>query len=654
MKKLLVLILILLPLSSRAQELYSYYLLKQELKVITATKESESYLKVPRYMRVITREEIEELGVKNLFELLDYLPEFYYWRSYFGLNAVGAFGVEQSYLSEKIQVLVNGVPVYDPSNNSPFSVNSLFPLSNVKKVEIVYGPLTSLYGFNTSLAVINLITFTPSDKPKVTISKSTGNDSYASFFVPFKVKNFSGVLSADYAEERSPHREYTDPLKKSGIYSAFRKNFDYYLNLNHSSGFYLNAYGVNRDETFPATITKLVTDGNSYANRKAYVNRVGFKKNNEKWNLNVFASYNWFYLERGYNLCPFNHPYCSALLPHELLSVEERYVKDKTVGATLSFKTQFGKLLLGADYEEADLYKTRQKANFLPATATLPFFTGLKTFNSMKELSDEEKILPEHFRSSFSPYFQFFFSGEKYSALLNVKWSRINDLGNHWSSSISLMRRFKNSSLKLNVGRAIRLPSFEEMYLKNNSVLSGNPHLKVEKADSLIPSYEYFGKDFSFRLMGYLTWYRNFIYKRQITPYEFKWDNAGSTVRVRGLIASFKKRLNENFELELGLGRIFSVKGVSSDYLDYPKKKATARIGYSSGKLTSNLITVAYSRLPSGISGFARVDWNLTYRLSESEKLSLKVNNLLNRKYRFSDGVPGVERTLWLELQLSY
>jgi outer membrane receptor protein involved in Fe transport len=96
--------------------------------------------------------------------------------------------------------------------------------------------------------------------------------------------------------------------------------------------------------------------------------------------------------------------------------------------------------------------------------------------------------------------------------------------------------------------------------------------------------------------------------------------------------------------------------------LDYPKKKATARLGYSTGEFSSNLMMVACSKLPSNVSGFARFDWSFTWKLSEKGKFSLKVNNLFDRKYYSIDEgakksgsrIPGVERTLWLGLEFSY
>ncbi len=656
---LLIALLILLPAGAVSQELYSYYLLSQELKVLSATKESLPYSEVPRYTRVITREQIDRWGVRNLFELLDRLPEFYYWKSYFGLKAVGALGLRQSYYSEKIQVLVDGLPITDPSNGSSFSVNDIFSLSNVKQVEIIYGPMTSLYGFNASLAVINLITYSPSDRSlNFESSFSTGGDTYTSLFKSFRRGGFRGALSVNYSEERSPHKSYTDVLGVSENYSSLRKSFVFYLKIKHSSGFYLKSYTVDRDENFPLTLTKLVTTGNTYANRRATVNRVGVEKVFGGYKLNLFADYDWFFLERGYNLCPFNHQLCRSLpsLKSEPRAVEKRYVKSPGLGFFVSKDlTRYGEVFFGADYKEADFYKTKLRANFLPSSIDVTNLATVVSYSSMRELPGSEALFSPHFRSTFSPYFQYYLKFEDYSFLLNGRWNRTSDVGNYWSYSASFLKKRANWRFKLNLGRAIRIPSFEEMYLKNNPILMGNPNLRAEKADSIMPSVDYVGETFSFSGMAFVYWFHDFIYKKRVSPVSYIWSNSDSTVRVRGVDLTLKKRFLNSYELTVSGGRVFGVSGLSScEYFNFPRNKLVSGLSYLGQRISANLSLIAYSRASSEVPGFGRLDFNLLWKFSERQQFSLTVNNLLDKEIYYENGVPGEERTLWLEWRYSY
>ena len=658
----LIWLIALLSLFSQAysQELYSYYLLSQELQVLSATKEGIPYSDVPRYTRIITKEEIEKWGVKNLFELLDRLPEFYYWRSHFGLKAVGAFGLRQSYFSEKIQVLIDGLPVMDPSNGSSFSVNDIFSLANVKQVEIVYGPMTSLYGFNASLAIINLVTYRPEDKSlNIESSLSSGHDSYLSLLKSFTSGKTSGIIAVNYSEERSPHRTYTDFLGVSSSYSSFRKTSSYYIKINHPSGFYLKSYGVDRDDNFPLTLSRMISTDNSYTDRNAFINRVGFEREiNNDLKLNLFVDYNYFYLKRGYNFCPFNHSICRnlpVLNGQEPIAVEKRYVKNPGIGFLLIRNYEsYGKLFIGANYKEANLYKTELYANFLPSSVKLSNLSETIVYNKLINLPENEQILTPHFRSTFSPYIQYLFKSENYSVLLNGRWNKTNDAGDHWSYSLSILRKIGNLNLKLNVGRAIRIPSFEEMYIKNNPVLKGNPNLKAEKVDSLMPSFEYRKEDLSISGLVYLYWFKDFIYKEQISATTYQWNNAPSTVKARGISLSIKKRFFTNYEVELSGGRIFSVNGLSCNYFEYPKKKLTLGITYHNSRFTVNSLFLAYSKAASQIPGFNRLDLNISVNLSDRQNLSISIKNLFNERIYYENRIPGEERTLWLSWRYSY
>lgn len=653
------LIFLLVPIAASSQELYSYYLLSRELQVLSATKERLPLSEVPRYTRVITRDQIDRWGVRNLFELLDRLPEFYYWRSYFGLNAVGALGLRQSYFSEKVQVLVDGMPVSDPSNGSSFSVDDIFSLSNVKQVEIIYGPMTSLYGFNASLAVINLVTYSPGEKSlSVESSISTGHDSYISFLKSFKKNGFSGLFSLNYSEERSPHRGYTDFLGESAPYSSFRKSSVYYLNLKHSSGFYFKSYGVDRDHHFPLTLTYLITDGNTYADRRGFVNRIGFKERFGNYRVDLFANYNYFFLERGYNLCPFNHSICRNLPPLkgiEPKAVEKRYVKNPGVGILVSGNLgSYGEFFLGAEYNEADLYRTELYSTFLPSSFNLKDPSKIVVYKKGRKLPESEEILTPHLRTTFSPYFQYLLKLNTYTVLLNSRWNKNNDVGNYWSYSISLLKKIDRWNFKLNVGRAVRIPSFEEMYVKNNPILEGNPNLKGEKADSVMPSFEYKGDKFSISGMGYVYWFKDFIYKKSVSPSTYKWSNADSTVRIRGVVLTLKKLLFDKCELELSGARVFGVEGISGEYFNFPKKKLTADLSYMGNSLSGNISLVAYSKASSNIPRYGELNLNLSWSIDRRQRVSLSVNNLLNKKIYYESRVPGVERTLWLEWRYSY
>jgi vitamin B12 transporter len=124
--------------------------------VVTATAVPTPPQRVPGAFTIITRREIEERGYQSLQEALTIVP---------GLNLVptGGFGAQTSAFvrgnsSRSVLVLIDGVPVNDPSEpNGAFNFGQDL-LFDVERVEVFRGPASSLYGSAAIGGVVNLVT----------------------------------------------------------------------------------------------------------------------------------------------------------------------------------------------------------------------------------------------------------------------------------------------------------------------------------------------------------------------------------------------------------------------------------------------------------------------------------------------------------------
>ncbi|TCK05418.1 TonB-dependent receptor plug domain-containing protein [Phorcysia thermohydrogeniphila] len=640
---------------------FSYYLVEKELQIISATKEVILYSSVPRYMRVITREQIDRWGAKNLFDLFRHLPEFYVRKSDFYLNAVGALGLRQSYFSEKVQVLIDGIPLADPSNGSSFSTNNNISLDNVKRVEIIYGPMTSLYGFNASLAVVNLITYSPEDiDVKVGTSLSTSGSSDSYLVGSFKKGGFEGIYSFVYREDKGPHEGYTDWIGTTRNISLFSKHFTYYLKLNHESGFYFKSYGVNRDDSFPLSISGFIVNGeHSFTDRTAYFNQFGFKRNKDAFFFDFHAYFNWFYLKRGYNLCPSTVSICSNYFaPDGLYAVEKRYVKNPGLSLFASYTSDYGKFSGGFDLSVAELYKTTIDANFLLSSTLFLSFEDVEKV-PYSTLPASENLIDEVTRVTLSPYFQYLLAEDNYSFLFNVRVDRATDVGNALSYSLSALYKFNdNLSFKLNLGRAARVPSFEEMYIKNNPVLLGNRDLKFEKVDSVMPALEYTGDTTQLKLLFYFNWISDLIYKETVNDIQKRWTNADGSVKVRGMLLTLKKSLFNRYEVYFDVGRRFSYSGsVEKDYFQFPSWKGVTGVTYTGSGVELDVCTEFYSRISDDVGGYYLLNLSSRWNLRKDLTLTLELRNILDRNVYYPASWPKLVdegRNLWLGLEYSF
>ncbi len=129
-----------------------------KLKVVSALKEPETIGKVPATVRVITADEIRDNGYFTLEDALAGLPGFQF-RNIQGFNSyVFMRGVPSQ--NNKILLLVDGIQVNE-LNSGGFYAGGQFNLTNVERIEVVYGPASVLYGTNAVSGIVSVITRDP-------------------------------------------------------------------------------------------------------------------------------------------------------------------------------------------------------------------------------------------------------------------------------------------------------------------------------------------------------------------------------------------------------------------------------------------------------------------------------------------------------------
>ncbi len=122
--------------------------------VITATKTEQEVLDVPQHVTVITAEEIEKSGVRDVAQILNRQAGVTV-EDYGSLGAVQSLRLRGS-TTEQVLVLVDGVRI---NNAQSGTVDlSLIPVSIIERIEIVRGGTSALYGSDAVGGVINIIT----------------------------------------------------------------------------------------------------------------------------------------------------------------------------------------------------------------------------------------------------------------------------------------------------------------------------------------------------------------------------------------------------------------------------------------------------------------------------------------------------------------
>ncbi|HEX4963262.1 MAG TPA: TonB-dependent receptor [Thermoanaerobaculia bacterium] len=135
---------------------------EQTAQVASVSKTKESLREAPATVAVITGEEIERRGYHDLEEVFHDLPGFDISRSNGGIYSTFYERGFRSDTSDRILLLLDGIEQNDLSGNILF-LSRQYPLSNVDRIEVVYGPASTMYGANAYTGVISVLTRTPED-----------------------------------------------------------------------------------------------------------------------------------------------------------------------------------------------------------------------------------------------------------------------------------------------------------------------------------------------------------------------------------------------------------------------------------------------------------------------------------------------------------
>jgi outer membrane cobalamin receptor len=130
------------------------------IEISVTSQNKMSFRETPGIVTVITQQEIENSGARDLTDLLRTVPGFEIAGD--GENVLG-LGVRGNYALEgKALLLMDGQQINETGYGS-ITLGNRFLLDDIKKIEIIRGPGSAIYGGTAELAVINIITKTGED-----------------------------------------------------------------------------------------------------------------------------------------------------------------------------------------------------------------------------------------------------------------------------------------------------------------------------------------------------------------------------------------------------------------------------------------------------------------------------------------------------------
>jgi outer membrane receptor for ferrienterochelin and colicins len=147
------------------------------IQVVSSTQQSVRFAEAPSSTFVVTGDQLRKWGIRRISELIERLVP----------GAISAEDEDDLILSFRgittdnnirVLLLINGHEYNSQWNNGPSSEVELGLLDDIKKVEVLIGPHTAVYGSAAFLGVINIITKTGNDFSGVQVTGNYGSGDY--------------------------------------------------------------------------------------------------------------------------------------------------------------------------------------------------------------------------------------------------------------------------------------------------------------------------------------------------------------------------------------------------------------------------------------------------------------------------------------------
>ena len=510
--------------------------------LVTATKHPQTIQEAPAIATIITDEQIRKMGARDLMDVLRIVPGFNVTKGYYGKEEIEVRGIKTPD-SEKVKLLIDGHSVNDNySGGAVWGFDSL-TVDNIKKIEIIRGPGSALYGSNAFSAVINVITKTGSDMDGVVLSGGGGSfrTGKVNLQAGKKVNDFDVAFAFDYFDTDGQHLDVErDVVGRSGKTDDNEKKMDAQLRMAYGD-FSLNTKYVKREKGMYVNVSYAMPDFSKSEIEQYFVDlsyKHAFEDKVKVTAKVYFDSLKWDTL---FELYPKDTIIPASNFPDDMIAGPG--IKERDWGAEVQFDYNISKancLTLGVLAEKKDQYAVLYHANFNPSNGNY--------LGSVQDVSSMGNWNITKVRDIWAAYIQDLWDISKSLSLTaGVRYDHYSDFGGATDPRAALVWNFsKGWDLKFLYGEAFLAPSFEKLYNTANPVVTGKSTLHPEKMRTYEVSLGYLEKS---HLAGRLSFFHNnFDNKIQLVPQSsgaMMYDNTGGAV-VYGFEAEMKREFDNN------------------------------------------------------------------------------------------------------------
>ncbi|MEW6990112.1 TonB-dependent receptor plug domain-containing protein [Colwelliaceae bacterium 6441] len=617
------------------------------VRISLATKTEETVKTVPSTITIFNQTDIQALGVKNAYDIMNYVPGFQMTRG----DWVGAVPKEHArgiYLDNGyILVMINGQRLNEASFGKASVYTPHIPTEVVERIEVIRGPGSAIYGSNAFLGVINIITKKASQQLYASVGENGYQQLSTSWHHQFST-NTKLYGNASYEQSDGQHynvhnnESVRDPLnsaffelnlthKKNALNFRYSENqLDEFLNIG---GF--SAENIHRSNSLSMMAKSVFIDNKnhqlegkvSYSLFEIKSAGIAIEKESGLINEDFLVGPFWRTQSSDINI-DHNWKINKALSLQS--GLEYRLTKQIQAGSTSTHYSDEQQLIILDD------------AFYLGKLKTFKNIPEYKNLRKNQDMSGIYSQLKWQLKEDLTLFF-----GGRFDNVKGIE-KKVSPRG------AIVWQADSNHSLKLQYGESFRTPVNNELY-SSDSVTTGNPNLTTEfvKTSELVWLYQSDNLNTEFVLFN--NDLNDFINK---VPYQggalFTFENEIDKT-INGFEGHFNLKISEPLRVAINYSQLFN-DPINQSF----KKFATLSLSYKQSHWRFNLNTIwrdsVYFSQNNGVDFYQKqyliTNATIKYTLSKKHSVSLVANNVFNKEYdvfdpRVYDGkVPGKGRDI--------
>lgn len=606
--------------------------------VITPTRTAENIDSVGSSVSVFTKEELDVRGIQTVKDALrkDYSVDVAQTGSFGGTTSIFLRGANSGHT----RVMVDGVRVFDPmAPNGAFDLTH-FNMDNVRQIEVVKGPHSSLYGSDAMGGLVNILSKKGHGKPSISAYGETGSFQTYRTGVDFsgQADRLRFALGSAYLNTdgiSSARRDLGNYEKDPYENQSYSARVDYDLSEKLTAG-YIGRY-TYADYELDDPFAPLDDD-----NRKSWTRQIlssavidynPTENLGQKLQLSQTGNYRRDFDE--------NDP------SHTLDYLRDWYYGEThQVDWTASYRLfEVNTLVAGVNY-------LKEK--------------GSSYYYSSDSFGASEAVFPKRYADTIGYFAEYRLNvNDRLASTLSTRVENHSESNSNNTYRADAVYRINNVDTKLRVGygTGFKAPTLYQLYAPVDAYfLGGNTQLRPEESETYELGVEqpFFSEELNFGVSYFHNDFKNLI-DAVYNPSTFITDKYKNVSRAEsyGYELPFRYTPSKEFQVTGNYAWLNTEDlDTREDLLRRAKHKFNADFHFTPFEKTSLNIDCSYvgHRVDSGgrlLKSYFKADLKLSHDISPNYNVYLKVENLLNEKYEVlaTYGTPGISAYTGVKVQ---